>query len=120
MGFTAEQRQALTSKLDGRVTRERIQAGQTLRADLSYIERPTGVRLRGLGPGDSLAALRLGGSTAGTVGLWPIRIACAPDTVVCRDGRGSGFGSGSSPGKAHEPMVKRPRIGKQDRIRTQI
>jgi hypothetical protein len=30
----------------------------------------------------------------------------AGDTVVCRDGHGSGMGSGSSPGEAHETAVK--------------
>ena len=113
MGFTAEQRQALTAKLDGRVIRERSQAGQTL----SYIEGWYAIaeanRVFGFEGWDretvSLRCVwegaRQGRSACAYIAQVRIRVR-AGDTLVCRDGHGSGTGSGSSPGEAHETAVK--------------
>jgi DNA recombination protein Rad52 len=113
MGFSAEQRQALTAKLDGRVIRERVQAGQTL----SYIEGWHAIaeanRVFGFEGWDretvSLRCVwegaRQGKSACAYIAQVRIRVR-AGDTLVCRDGHGSGMGSGSSPGEAHETAVK--------------
>ena len=113
MGFSAEQRQALTAKLDGRVIRERVQAGQTL----SYIEGWYAIaeanRVFGFEGWDretvSLRCVwegaRQGRSACAYIAQVRIRVR-AGDILVCRDGHGSGMGSGSSPGEAHETAVK--------------
>jgi hypothetical protein len=116
MGFTGEQRQALTAKLDGRVIRQCVQAGQTL----SYIEGWHAIaeanRVFGFEGWDrETVALRCvwegarqGKSACAHIAQVRIRVR-AGDTLVCRDGHGSGMGSGPSPGEAHETAARRRR-----------
>ena len=113
MSFTAEQCRALTAKLDGRAIRERIQAGQTL----SYVEgwyviaeanrvfgfdgwdrETVSVRCVWEGP-------RQGRPVCAYMAQVRIRVR-AGETLICRDGHGSGMGTGSTPGEAHETAVK--------------
>src|SRR5437867_5240777 len=113
MSFTAEQRQALAAKLDGHAIRERIQAGQTL----SYIEGWYAIaeanRVFGFEGWDretvSLRCVwdgpRQGRPSCAYIAQVRIRVR-AGETLICRDGHGSGMGTGSTPGEAHETAVK--------------
>jgi DNA recombination protein Rad52 len=113
MAFTTEQRQALSAKLDGRAVRERVQNGQTV----SYLEgwyalsqanrifgfegwdRET-VNLRCVWEGK-----RQGRIACAYLAQVRVRVRAA-NTTVCRDGHGSGTGSGNDPGEAHEAAAK--------------
>ena len=113
MSFTAEQCRALTAKLDSRAIRERMQAGQTL----SYIEGWYAIaeanRVFGFDGWDretvSLRCVwegpRQGRPICAYIAQVRIRVR-AGETLICRDGHGSGMGSGSTPGEAHEAAVK--------------
>ena len=109
MGFAADQRQALSAKLDGRRVRERVQDGQTL----SYVEGWFAIaeanRIFGFEGWDrETLALRCvwEGTRQGRyacVYLAQVRIRVrAGEAVVIRDGHGSGSSSGPSPAEAHE------------------
>src|SRR5262249_34979369 len=113
MAFTAEQSQALGMKLDARVVRERSQNGQSL----SYIEGWDGLA-------EANPIFCFDGWDRETVSLRCVwegarggRHACAylaqvrirvraGETLICRDGHGSGTGAGSTPGEAHENAAK--------------
>src|SRR5438093_2847407 len=113
MSFTAEQCQALAAKIDGRAIRERRQAGQTL----SYIEGWYAIaeanRVFGFEGWDretvSLRCVwegpRQGRPSCAYIAQVRIRVR-AGETLVCRDGHGSGIGIGATPGEAHETAVK--------------
>src|SRR4029079_17712152 len=113
MSFSAEQCRALAAKLDGRAIRERMQAGQTL----SYIEGWYAIaeanRVFGFDGWDretvSLRCVwegpRQGRPICSYIAQVRIRVR-AGETLICRDGHGSGMASGSTPGEAHEAAVK--------------
>ena len=113
MPFTAEQSKALGAKLNARAVRERVHNGHSL----SYIEGWHAIaeanRIFGFDGWDrETVALRCvwEGARAGRHGcayIAQVRIRVrAEETLVCRDGHGSGAGAGATPGEAHENAVK--------------
>jgi DNA recombination protein Rad52 len=113
MGFTAEQCRALTAKLDGRAVRERTQGGQTLHYIEGWYAMAEANRVFGFEGWDretvSLRCvwdgLRHGRSACAYIAQVRIRVR-AGEILVCRDGHGTGIGSGATPGEAHETAVK--------------
>lgn len=113
MAFTAEQSHALSAKLDGCVVRERSENGK----NLSYLEGwyvlSQANRIFGFEGWDrETVSLRCvwEGVRQGRLGcayLAHVRVRVrAGETIVCRDGHGSGIGSGAAPGEAHESAAK--------------
>jgi DNA recombination protein Rad52 len=113
MSFTAEQRKALDAKLDARAILERLQTGQTLHylegwyvlADANRIfgfdgwDRET-VSLRCVWEG-----IRQGRAACAYLAQVRIRVR-AGETLICRDGHGSGSGLAITPAEAHEAAAK--------------
>jgi DNA recombination protein Rad52 len=113
MGFSQDQRQALSAKLDGKRVRERIQDGQSLSDIEGWFAIAEANRIFGFEGWDrETVALRCvwDGSRQGgyaCVYLAQVRIRVrAGEAVVTREGHGSGSGSGLSPAEAHEGAAK--------------
>lgn len=113
MAFTTEQKHALSAKLDGRVVRERSENGK----NLSYLEGwyvlSQANQIFGFDGWDrETVSLRCvwEGARQGRLGcayLAHVRVRVrAGETIVCRDGHGSGTGAGATPGEAHELAAK--------------
>ena len=113
MSFRADQRQALTAKLNGKMVRERLQDGQTL----SYVEGWFAIaeanRIFGFEGWDRETVtmrcvwegIRHGRHACCYIAQVRIRVRAGED-LVCRDGHGSGQGTGLTPVEAHEAAVK--------------
>jgi len=113
MAFTAEQSQALGMKLDGRVVRERAQNGQSLSYVEGWYAMAEANRIFGFDCWDRETVsvrcvwegARAGRHACAYIAQVRIRVR-AGETLICRDGHGSGSGAGAAPGEAHENAVK--------------
>src|SRR4029078_2002970 len=106
MAFTAEQRQALAAKLDGRAVKERAQNGQVLSYLEGWYALSEANRIFGFDGWDretldSRSVLtRENRGTFIAVYIAKVRITVrAHNTTIVREGHGSGEGRGSSPGE---------------------
>jgi DNA recombination protein Rad52 len=113
MSFTAEQRKALGAKLDARAIRERIHTGHTLQYLEGWYVLAEANRIFGFDGWDretvSLRCIwegmRQGRAACAYLAQVRIRVR-AGETLICRDGHGSGTGFAMTPAEAHEAAAK--------------
>ena len=113
MSFTAKQRRALKAKLDSRAVKERQQSGQTVRyiegwyaiAEANRLFGPEGWDRETVSVRCVWEGAQHGRASCAYIAQVRIRVR-AGAIAVCRDGHGTGFASGATPGEAHELALK--------------